>query len=548
MNRYKRFNEEVTIRGNKAIPGQGQPEDMDPNDVNYLSNLEDEELRRVGLNRGDVDNMRKIHEIGPQMMDLVSRAKMLSQGKEKRLEKLAIKVIRNMYGEILKDTLIDIKYIIDNRGVGDFIEEEKEVKKKCKKCADIPEPKDISFSEIKDPVLLNRIQRAKIGYVITQGEAKNTKTIIQSGEVKDELRKIFKSDFDVIYGIWMEIVRLAEQLDWVYPSEAKAKAMEENPEGMAGAVSVNLMPKKDIENIEDMDSDDEFDVSEVEDDDIVPTIRAVGVDFPMLLHEAVKGVFQIITAQLIPSGTDEDSLRMTNAIKLNVSYEDEVEDFRTGPKIAADLRDFINENKNANPIIRVYVFGVLMNPEELSDEEFLKIFRGILNKTAYARRWVDNLIEEIREELEEFGLYDVLEGLPRRGYEFGNEDIEDVKKFTKSKDFIPSFRIDDFDDEDVDEEEDLSFEGEYKAQDDDGGDDYGFDFDFDDDSDDDGGYRLDDDDSEAESNEEDFSKLSKRDIQKRIDDALSDRDFEMVKKLSAYLENVRYQFKKNSRL
>jgi len=43
-------------------------------------------------------------------------------------------------------------------------------------------------------------------------------------------------------------------------------------------------------------------------------------------------------------------------------FEREAEDFRTGPEIAADFRDFINENPDSSysPNMRAFIFGKKM--------------------------------------------------------------------------------------------------------------------------------------------------------------------------------------------
>ena len=63
----------------------------------------------------------------------------------------------------------------------------------------------------------------------------------------------------------------------------------------------------------------------------------------------VNLIYELIASIQFPAeGSSEEEIKMAQTVKLNVSsFEDEAEDFRTGPEIAADFRDFINQNPEA---------------------------------------------------------------------------------------------------------------------------------------------------------------------------------------------------------
>jgi hypothetical protein len=199
--------------------------------------------------------------------------------------------------------------------------------------------------------------------------------------------------------------------------------MERSPEGMAGAVKVDWKPKESKKDFDEKDDEDVEQDIDFEEESYTPIIKARGVDFPMLLHETVKGIFELIASVSQPGlGADPKEIEMAETVKLNVSsFEDEAEDFRTGPEIAADFRDFINQNRKSNdyPNIRAYIFGMMMDPNYMTSEEFLNLFRGILNKSEEARRKIDNMIDEIIEKLKKWELGEVL------GHD-DDEDDEDI--------------------------------------------------------------------------------------------------------------------------
>jgi hypothetical protein len=223
--------------------------------------------------------------------------------------------------------------------------------------------------------------------------------------------------------------------------------MERAPQGMAGAVSVDWKPKQKEEEEKEEESDDDFakrilddlakgDEPDEEDKEefgeevqgATPRIRARGIDFPMLIHETVKGIYQLIASIQFPAeDASKEEIEMAQTVKLNISsFEDEAEDFRTGPEIAADFRDFINQNPNAqHPNMRAFIFGKMMDSNYISDVEFLQLFRGILNKTPDARRKIDEMIDEVNKELNQYELGQVID-VEEPTYNFDNEEEEDT--------------------------------------------------------------------------------------------------------------------------
>jgi hypothetical protein len=130
---------------------------------------------------------------------------------------------------------------------------------------------------------------------------------------------------------------------------------------------------------------------------MVPTINALGTDFAMLIHETIKGIYELISSAAIPKDEEiaQDVIASTDTLK------DEIEDLRYGPYLAADLRDTINRlSGNIDiPNIREYVYGKLM---QLSPDEFLDIMRAIFDKTGESDSVISSLINEVASELKEW--------------------------------------------------------------------------------------------------------------------------------------------------
>ena len=483
MKDFKKFLEEVTIKGNPGVPGEGEKQ---PGDKDYIKDTEARAKARLG-----VSGRENPMQIGRRLMELVGQSQQATRGREEDLENLAKEIILQNYGEILDGVELDIKLVRSGADVAQFMQE----------CEDEQEDEEESpnFRQVKDPATINKIHKAKLANNIIQGEAKNTKHIIATEEVKSGLVDIFGPEGDRVLTMWKEMSNLADKMDWIIPIEVKADMMERAPQGMAGAVSVDWKPKKKEEKEEESDEDftkrilddlakgdepDEEDKEEFSEEvqGATPRIRARGVDFPMLIHETVKGIYELIASIQFPAeDASKEEIEMAQTVKLNVSsFEDEAEDFRTGPEIAADFRDFINANPDAeHPNMRAFIFGKMMDSNYISDADFLKLFRGILNKTPDARRKIDEMIAEINKELNQYELGQVI-------------DVEE-----------PNY---DFDNGGYEEEEDTMLPGK----------------------------------SETEAPQQqasiDYSELTQRELTELIDDALDAGDFKRVEMLAQYMK------------
>lgn len=475
MKNYKKFLEEVTIKGNPGIPGEG---DKRPEDKDYLKDLELKNQTKHDLVPDpNINPMRDRRfdprEMGQRMMNILATSSKYIKGNEESLEELAKDTILSLYGEMLDGVILDIKLIKNGKDIKAFMDEESEQSK----------PRELEI--VKDPETIRQIHKGKIGNNIIQGEAKNTKHILHSDIVKNGLAKIYGDKSEEILRLWDELTKIAEKFDWLIPLEIKADMMKHAPEGLAGAVKVDWI--KDEEEDEDEIKKSEYKVEDEDEDEYeeevesgyTPVIRARGIDFPMLLHETVKGIYELIASSSIPKeGDDPKEVEVAEIVKMNISsFEDEVEDFRTGPQIASDFRDFINANKKSeyDPNIRAFVFGKMMDRNYMTSSEFLELFRGILNETKEARTKVDKIIDEIIDSLKE---YELGEALPSQEEEKEEDDF--------GKQFYDKFLKDE---EETEEEEEVN-----------------------------------------------YADLSQRDIQNLIDDALDSGDFDKVRILSDFLK------------
>jgi hypothetical protein len=288
-----------------------------------------------------------------------------------------------------------------------------------------------------DAQLKLEIDKRKLANAITQGEAKNTKEIIRMPECLDGLKRIFGDrNGEQLHRQLLEITELADKMDWIIPINVKAEMMERSPQGMAGACSVDWQNEDEnkeesqdfaqnvLNELQNKEEGEDLNSMEEELDEIMssgsPIIRARGIDFVMLIHETVKGIYELITSRGIPQ-----DMKLASNLFLNTeTFEDEAEDFRYGPAIAASLRDFINANRKTDsfPNVREFVFGKMI---EMEAESFLRLMKGVLMKTPEARTQIDRLIDEVIDELE--------------GFEKDSSDYEMSKRFDQPEERTPEF-------------------------------------------------------------------------------------------------------------
>lgn len=475
---------EASIEGNPGIPGQGGKREGE-ND--YLRSLTNRKVR---------DRVMPSHP--QEFFQLLSVSKNMIKGHEKELEALAEEVFLDIYKDIVEryDIQLDIKLasadeIVDvlsneqdiNNSNDEDSENDSENDEKSDEQKPRLKPLTDDYVQIEDEETLGEIHKRKIANLIMQGEAKNTKHVLHSDIVKDGLNRIYgEEDGKKIFDTWDKITKTADEFDWMIPVEHRKPMMKSNPENCAGVCKVEWKPSDDNES-----DDDSQGMGEEGDDNVsggydVPVIIVRALDFPMLLHESVKGLYEILSMGGIP-----EDMEMARLALINTGLEDEPEDWKYGPFIAADLRTFVNKNEKIDTYsnIREELWKMMVDKDNLTTPEFLELMRGILSDSKDARYKVDQMIDLIIEVLDEEEIYKKEMAKYQRDLDEYNKKMSKINKS---------------DDNDI-EKIDIS---------------------------------------DIEEVETDYSKLSPRELQEIIDNALDNGDYAKVRKLSAFLDNTTY--------
>ena len=388
---------EASLRNHPALPGGKEGTDSYRKETEIYSKEQVREIeRRYGPDMG-------------RLPSIAAEVQRMQIGHERDLEILAEKATRFLYGRIIEDVTLDVKFPDPN-----------EIKKMMQ---DVPDksPKEVpeipEFQELKSKEIISEIQKRKIINNIMQGEAVNSKKALNLPEVKQGLVKIMGQEkADEYIRLLNKLTDIAQSFYWIVPVEVQEMMWQTNKGGMSGAVEVDWENKekkdedlaKDI--LDDIEKNGAEDLpKEVEDlfYETQPTIHARGQDFAMLVHETVKGVYELIGAIAIPE--DEETAK---TVLMNTdSLADEIEDSRNGPKMASDIRNYLNtftEIKNDEiPNLREHVIGALFT---YPAPEFNDIILSILSNSDKYRGTVQEIIDDVISQVREFEAGEALDG------------------------------------------------------------------------------------------------------------------------------------------
>jgi len=570
MKRFSEFiKEEIDLRGNSGVPRD------------FMRNSEEEAERNLGVTPDDENQMR---HVWPEFQQLMNQSmQIMMQGPDGRplgrpqmqerveaIQNLAKDVIMDEYGDILeasaKPVELDIRLVPNgqvNTNVGDLRDvpatparnpredethesededqEDQENQEENQDTSNDGGEDNEETVEDEQPTgsVLNAAMKKKILNMLTQGEGKATKDIIKASPiVEDGLQRIFGNNGGRILRIWGEMSDIADKMDWIIPIQQKARMMSGNSGGMAGATDVTW---ESLNN-----STFSIQLLKENQDYRKITIKAVGVDFPMLIHEAVKGIYLLIQSAAIKK--DKEFAKKIKAA--TSSFLDEAQDFRYGVTAQAMFNDFINacqwsgKDTNKYKQMRTRVFRLLANDKErltakanevsktnkevgdalkkeaalaLTDEKFLEVFCSLLSvfdKTSEAgnggffnrnRGRINFVINQ--ERFNQSIAKTVIEGLIKHIVDTEEAYEKAMKEWELEQVLGPATN---YDEPDTEEDEDPLGLGLNKKEEE---------------PVDDGVY-----------SDEDLSKMRKKDIQELMDAALDAGDYDEVKRLTKFLK------------
>jgi len=313
------------------------------------------------------------------LMSAVQEVKQIESGNEGRLEDLAVELVKKEMS--LPDDAF--QYDVELVGRPSAIDTSKLAKQ-----SEEPTPEEIqqtfgvnqdeaeedleNFMAAFDKFDLEKAKRRFINSLI-QGASKKGHYMFSL--VEEELNQIDPRLLN-LYGVLMSINDL---LYWILPDEMTSM-MSGSGSGVAGT-------------------------EEVDDTTDPPTIRAKGFFFPVLVHEILKGVYEVLGTQGLPD--DPKAAEMVMASQDTLPYE--IWDLRLGPviweKFTESYPDKIYEDDLRE--IQNYLFSRF---SALSTEQFFELAKEIMSGTENGKKAVAKMVEEIIEELKGQAFEDALSG------------------------------------------------------------------------------------------------------------------------------------------
>ena len=152
-------------------------------------------------------------------------------------------------------------------------------------------------------------------------------------------------------------------------------------------------------------------------------VKATGANFAFLVHEIIKGLYEIVSLQGFTTDKEKNKQIVQNVDKL----EHEPDDLRYGKFIYDGISKLYNESNINDPRVREYLFVEIY---KLEGEEFKSFIENIIKDqvTPAQKLWVKNTLEDIKRDLvkDDTGLEDLDELQITNNTVLSEEDLEDI--------------------------------------------------------------------------------------------------------------------------
>lgn len=315
----------------------------------------------TGLN----PNIRGVQNMGPLTQMMMSAhhnvVQMESQHREE-LERLAVDLVKEQMG-IPEDAIeFDAKIV----GMGEI--DTDDFKTEGNRQQENPEEAkiEIEMELLNDLEKLN-LEKAKRRLInsIVQGASKRGHYMYHL--VSDKIREITGSEQLInLYGVLMSTNDINY---WQWSDEA-----------IKGAGTGAVAGKESVERPEDEDGK--------------AKVIARGINFPVLVHELIKGVLELLAIQGRPEGEDFDEVEGSED-----TLEKEMWDLRLGPPIWDRIRNQFPERVLNDENKRELQNYILVNLFKLPAKEFLVFMKEVISGSESGKRLMDEFVTGVEQML-----------------------------------------------------------------------------------------------------------------------------------------------------
>ena len=311
--------------------------------------------------------MQLMGTVGQAMQKLV----MIQNQNKKQLEDLAIELVKNELG--IPDGAMQFKAELVGQpmGAAEGMQSEPEM------------PSEEEVEELMGDMENFNLEREKRRFInsLIQGAA------FKGGHMYNLVKNEINDINPQLMNLYAVTQSLMEHAYWIFP----------NMEGMAGGGGGQMGQ------------------SEVDEETDPPTVKAKAVTFPLLVHELVKGVYEIFGSHGLP----DDPKQQEMILNAEDTLPAEIWDSRLGPifweKFMASYPiELFDEDKKH---IQHYLF---MRFSALSAKDFMRVSKMILKGDPLGQQFIQGMVNEIVKDLKDKDYKDAM------GYDEDDEDDDDL--------------------------------------------------------------------------------------------------------------------------
>ena len=310
---------------------------------------------KVRMAMGDTRTIQGQNALG-QLMRTVGQAMqrliMIQSQNAETLEALAVKLVKEELGIPDGAMQFDAQLVMQPMGAAEGMQSNPEM------------PSEEEVEELMGDIENFNLERAKRRFInsLIQGAAfKGGHMYVM---VRDEINDINPQ----LMNLYAVTQSLMEHAYWIFP----------DMEGMAGGGGGQMGQ------------------SEVDEETDPPTVKARAVTFPLLVHELVKGVYEIFGTHGLP----DDPRQQEMILKAEDTLPSEIWDSRLGPVFwekfvsTYPIELFEDDMKH----IQHYLF---MRFSALSAEEFMRVAKMILSGDPKGEKFIQGMVNDIVKELKD---------------------------------------------------------------------------------------------------------------------------------------------------
>jgi hypothetical protein len=307
--------------------------------------------------------MQLMMTVGQAMQRLV----MIQSQNKKQLEDLAVELVKTELGIPEGAMQFDAELVMQPMGAAEGMKSEPEM------------PSEEEVEELMGDMENFNLERAKRRFINSLIQGAAFKGGHMFNLVRDEINEINPQ----LMNLYAVTQALMEHAYWIFP----------DMEGMAGGGGGQM-------------GQSEFDA-----ETDPPTVKARAVTFPLLVHELVKGVYEVFGTHGLP----DDPRQAEMVLGAEDSLPAEIWDSRLGPVfwekfMATYPMELFDEDKKH---IQHYLF---MRFSALSAEEFMRVAKMILSGDPKGQQYIQRMVDDIVKELQEQEYKDAM------GYDDDDED------------------------------------------------------------------------------------------------------------------------------